>query len=293
MKFVVLIACHSESDSIYDTIKSLSTVNTPPEFDRIIIAENGESPKIDKVELSRIGKLPVHCFFTDQKGKSVALNVAINEHVPDGCFILFTDDDIRFNKSWLLNFSQAFKNHGRGYFYGSAFGVDYQHKIDPALLKALPPSAQGVSDGAFKKNPKRAFLGCNWAAHKDDIIKAGLFNPNFGPGSKTGATGQESEMQDRLRKIGLEPMLVENNPVWHAVPPEKSSIEWAKERASRTGKERFIRKKGRWKWFMNTLAKTLVFGVWSIVGNREKKYRFIIGKVSLVAFLRIFFQKEK
>lgn len=291
MKFVVLIACHSDSESIYDTIKSLSTVTAPTEFDRVIIVENGDSSKLDKERVLKLSTLSVECIYTKQKGKSVALNVAIDNYIPDDYFILFTDDDIRFNESWLLNFSQAFKKHGRGYFYGSAFGVDYQHQIDPALLKALPPSAQGVSDGAFKKNPKRAFLGCNWAAHKDDIINAGLFNPNFGPGSKTGATGQESEMQDRLRKIGLEPMLVENNPVWHAVPPEKSSLEWAKERASKTGKERFIRKKGRWKWFMNTSAKTLVFGVWSMVGNREKKYRFIIGKVSLVAFLRCFFQK--
>ncbi|GGG80124.1 hypothetical protein GCM10007415_10630 [Parapedobacter pyrenivorans] len=293
MKFVVLIACHSSSESIYSTVKSLSSVHIPAGFDRVIVIENGDKPALDTSILSAVDKMPISCYFTKQKGKSTALNIAIEAYVPDDYFIIFTDDDIRFNPNWLIKYAKAFEREGRGHFFGSSLGVDYEETVDQALLASLPPSARGVDDSTYRKRPDRAFLGCNWASHKDDLMKAGLFNPNFGPGSKTGATGQEAEMQDRLRKLNLKPVLIEENLVWHYVPLEKCTIEWAMQRAERTGLERFRRKKGRGKWFFFNIVNILISGVRSIFGSKKEKYRFVISVIAMKSFFAQLFKYNR
>lgn len=289
MKFVVLIACHSDSDSIYQTVDSLKSLTVPAECERAIVIENGVAKKLKSENWLSGPGLPVYHYFTNQTGKSNALNVAIKNYVPDDSYILFSDDDIRFSPDWLIKYAFSFTKHGRGYFYGASLGVDYETPIDPAILAVLPPSANGVSDTVFKDRPSRAFLGCNWGAHAEDIKMAGFFNPNFGPGSTTGATGQESEMQDRLRKLGLRPLLVESNTVWHKVPEEKSSLEWAKQRAIKTGKERFIRKNGRSRWFTMTTMRAISSGIMLFRGRKEDRYRFEISMTALKSFLSQFF----
>ena len=68
------------------------------------------------------------------------------------------------------------------------------------------------------------YLGCNWAAFTGDLRAAGGFDANFGPGSPTGATGQEAEMQERLLARGVRQVDVPDALVWHYVPEERSTL---------------------------------------------------------------------
>ena len=77
------------------------------------------------------------------------------------------------------------------------------------------------------------FFGANWAAFSRDLIDAGGFDGRFGPGASTGATGQETHMQDLLVRNGVEPVYIHEAVVWHFVPRSRSSPEWALDREYR------------------------------------------------------------
>jgi hypothetical protein len=82
-----------------------------------------------------------------------------------------------------------------------------------------------------------AFLGFNWAAFAKDIRAAGGFDPDRGPGSPTGSTGQETDMQRRLLAAGLGGIYVPDAKVWHYIAADRSTAAWALERNYRQGVE--------------------------------------------------------
>ncbi len=70
------------------------------------------------------------------------------------------------------------------------------------------------------------FLGCNWGVFKTDLMTVGGFNANFGPGSKTGARGQETDAQHRLLESGIKGIYIPGALVYHWVPKSAVSREW-------------------------------------------------------------------
>jgi hypothetical protein len=79
--------------------------------------------------------------------------------------------------------------------------------------------------------PTTFFLGANWAAYSEDLRRQGGFDVNFGPGSASGARGQESNMQARLQRAGVGPEYLPAAMVWHHVPKERCSAAWSLRRA--------------------------------------------------------------
>ena len=74
----------------------------------------------------------------------------------------------------------------------------------------------------------------------------GGFDPRLGPGAHApgaGAnpTGQERELQLRLLQSGRKPVFVPDARVWHWVPAERCSPEWALERAARRATSAVLR----------------------------------------------------
>ena len=75
-------------------------------------------------------------------------------------------------------------------------------------------------------------MGFNWCAFKRSILRVGGFNPERGPG--TASRGQETDMQVRLLAAGVPGFYVPNAHVWHYVPKNRCSAEWALGRVRQT-----------------------------------------------------------
>ena len=58
-------------------------------------------------------------------------------------------------------------------------------------------------------------MGFNWAAFSEDLKKLNGFSVEHGPGSKTKALGQETEMEGRLMDRGISGYYVPSAMVWH------------------------------------------------------------------------------
>ena len=160
--------------------------------------------------------------------KCAALNRALE--MLGGGLVFFADDDVRFSPQVLEEYSRAAQGVTHGCFFGGPTGVDYE-TAPPNWLKAyLPQSAVGWPEAGRVldlADPSQIFLGFNWAAFADDIKQAGGFNPLRGPGSRTGVLGDESEMQQRLASRGAQKVFVPDALVWHYVPSERCSAQWA------------------------------------------------------------------
>jgi glycosyltransferase involved in cell wall biosynthesis len=197
--------------------------------------ENGSRSGTRKVVQAFEHTLNTQYLYTPHGNKSHALNYALQE-VSNG-LICFTDDDVRFKPSILVSYAEAAKQEGRGAFFGGPTGVDYEEPPPEWVVPYLPGSAQGWGEDGLEEEDFQWFLGFNWAAFRTDIVRAGGFDPHFGPGSPTGATGQETNMQRRLVSGGSKKIFVPDAKVWHYVPKSRYTARWVIKRSYRQGCE--------------------------------------------------------
>jgi hypothetical protein len=125
------------------------------------------------------------------------------------------------------------EKNGRGFFYGGGVDVFRKVEVDKIQLSLYPESIRGVSEADLQK--KRIFLGCNWGCFAADIRNVNYFNPNFGPGSYTGAVGQESFMMNKLLTAGIKPFPIADCRTTHYAPENYHQLDWLYKRKFREG----------------------------------------------------------
>ena len=232
---VVIIPTSGRSELLKRTLESLNNCVKPKIYKETIVVENGIKGGAE--EISRIFKkdLSLKYVHNDIPNKSNALNNVIQS--VKNSLIFFTDDDVRLDAKILEAYTLASANTSSGVFYGGPYGVDYVSKPPMWLVEYLPKSAVGwdFGDKAVCIDKDNTFIGFNWAAFANDLIRLGGFNVNFGPGSKTNATGQETEMQWRLLENGVKGCYVPGAKVWHFVPPKRCDQKFASTRVYRWG----------------------------------------------------------
>lgn len=241
----LLIATAGRADLLGSTLRSIASCEIPASLASVIVIENGPACGSELVCRQSYGDLNVRYMWTSEPNKSRALNTAM-EQISDQSLIIFSDDDIRFTPKTLVAFEHAASTAASNKYFGGPFGCDYDVVPPPWILPYLPLSAIGwqPNEATFDAC-NGSFLGFNWAAYCHDIKRLGGFDPNFGPGSPTDATGQESNMQRRMRAAGMTPQLVPNAHVFHFVPANRCSIDWAVHRARRNGISRGVAYRNR------------------------------------------------
>jgi Glycosyltransferase like family 2 len=236
MDFIVNIATAGRPDLLKWTLHSLGKCALPPGYRETVVVENGSRAGAEDIVRDGPAWLHLRYMHEPQGNKSAALNRALATF--GNSLIFFTDDDVRFDPRILRAYSDAARKAGPGKFFGGPTDVDYETPPPNWLRQYLPKSARGWR---WKWDPDCVnvpeFLGFNWAAFASDIRAVGGFNPNRGPGSPSGSTGQESDMQHRLLDHGLHGVYVPLARVWHFVPADRCSPNWAIDRNFRHGVE--------------------------------------------------------
>ena len=176
-------------------------------------------------------RLNARYVYRERANKSHALNEAL-ETVEDG-LVVFFDDDIRIHPETLVAYAEMGGKYGPGHFFGGPVSIDFEKRPSGGLMKYLPYSAKGYDLKESRMGDE--YLGLNWAAFASDLKRVGRFDPHFGPGSATGATGQESDMQQRMLDAGLRGIDVHQALVWHYVPEQRATKEWLMQRYFKAG----------------------------------------------------------
>lgn len=232
---VVVIPTRARPDLLERTLASLAHARRPDTYRETRVVENGpRDPRVPEVTARWKESLRVQLFSYPDGNKSAALNAVLTDLA--GAFVVFLDDDVRVDGAVLEAYARAEREAGPHVFFGGPTSVDYEVEPPSWLRSYLPPSAVGwdwKGDAAHVDAPE--FLGFNWAARVDDLQVVGGFDAAFGPGARTGATGQERDMQCRLLEAGWHGQFVPEARVWHYVPRSRCSRGWALRRAYRNG----------------------------------------------------------
>ncbi|MCG8583247.1 MAG: glycosyltransferase [Pirellulales bacterium] len=238
----VVIATAGRPALLERTLDSLAACTKPVHYRGVWIVENGPPGNVRQIAAKYEAQHDVRYCHVSRPNKSNALNRLLEQS--DDELLVFTDDDVRFEHDALLAYETAAQDIHRGQFFGGPLGVDYESDPPPDWMRPmLPKTAVGWqrSERQIVRLPRPRFLGPNWAAFAEDLRRIGGFDPRLGPGATTGATGQETEAQQRLSADGVEGYYVPQAMAWHYVAAESMTPKWVVERKRRHSREWGIR----------------------------------------------------
>lgn len=233
MKTAIIIPTHNRLALLTRLLQSISEATWPDSFIGVWVVENGGMVGSDKIVDDFKEKIIVNYVYEDRAGLSSARNRGIQESKAD-CFIFF-DDDIRIGKDTLLAYENAFRKYGSQAFFGGPLNIDYEKRPEDWLLDFMPWSVKGTDLGNVEKFVTRPlFLGGNHAIPKVLLDRYGDFD-SFCTVGKAGMVGEETRLQRRMLDSGIKGVYVPEAVVWHYVPAEGCSEDWALERQFRHG----------------------------------------------------------
>ena len=234
MDVSVLIATAHRPGLLERTLNSVAEARLPSELRRVVVVENGDSRSAPDICAKVSDRLPIECHHVEQRGKGAATQFGL-EAIGEG-LVVFFDDDVRISPGVLAAYVRAAEEHGPDRFYGGPVSIDYEEPPPDWLLEYLPYSARGWT---WDDTDWQWFLGFNWAAFAEPVLRAGGARADLGPGANAryidSPTGMETEMQRRLVAAGMGKQFVPDARVWHWVPRDRCSIPWTLQRAHRNG----------------------------------------------------------
>lgn len=229
----VLIPTHGRPTLLKRTLESLKACTLPETYHELVVIENGSRDGAEKLVNDLPERLNARYMHRKRGNKSYALNEAL-EVIEDG-LVIFFDDDVRVPSDIIVQYANAAAQYGAHTFFGGPTDVEYEAAPPDWLKPYLPGSARGWGLNGLEVESHPWFLGFNWAAFGADLLAVGGFDTNLGPGSPRGTIGQETDMQKRLKETGVEQVFVPGAKVWHNVPQERCSPQWALNRRYRNG----------------------------------------------------------
>lgn len=237
----VVIPAYGRPELLARTLESMTRAVWPSGFETVRVVENGPRGEIESVVRRYTELLPVRYQHEPTLGLSAARNAGLACCETD--IVLFFDSDIRLENDSLLAYRRAFDECGINSFYGGPISPDYVRPPAEWLHAFLPPSARGFDLGEddfwlARPSPDRLdkplLIGGNMAFPRLPLLEVGGFDP-VGASGDRGGVGEETRVQLRLFEAGYHGRYVAGARVWHYVPVENCSPEWALGRAYRHG----------------------------------------------------------
>ena len=230
----VVIATCGRPELLRRTLLSLAATRRPREVREVLVAENGGAQGAREVAEELRDRLPIRHFLLEDGNKSHALNVALDQTSAE--LVYFLDDDVVLDPGAVEVYVDAAARYGPGHHFSGPLEADWETEPPDWLKGYLPPSARGWYHGEEEKYYDLPyFIGSNWAAFRADMLAAGGFKEHIGPGSPTGAIGDERDLQQRMLDAGNRGVYLPGARIRHHVPADACDFEWARRRQRRTG----------------------------------------------------------
>lgn len=117
MKLTVAICTWNRAELLRQTVDSLSRMIVPEGLEwELLVVDNGCTDHTEAMLASWSARLPLRTVRELAPGKSHALNRAVAEATGD--YILFTDDDVLVDPTWMRAYYEAFCAHPEAAVFG-------------------------------------------------------------------------------------------------------------------------------------------------------------------------------
>jgi glycosyltransferase involved in cell wall biosynthesis len=174
-------------------------------------------------------QLPLRHITERQQGLSYARNRAIREF--SGDVLLFTDDDVILEPSWLTAYAMAFEEYPHADIFGGRSLALFEGKRPKWLVDCNLPLLSGVLVNFDHGEELRPFetgepgpVGASFAIRRRLLAETKSFRTDLGRVGLVPGRGEETEFFDRSLARGAQRVYVGGAICWHRVEPKRLTL---------------------------------------------------------------------
>ncbi len=224
MNISVIIATYNRSSELRKTLEALLSTRRDGLSLNIIIVDNGSTDNTMDVVHAFMHQLDVIYLFDPIRGKSHALNFAI-DHSSLGDIIVFTDDDVEPSIDWLIEICASCQRWPYHLVFGGRINAIFPFSTVPQWASKQDPfinsfafAVHHVAQKDCIYSPKQQPFGPNFWLRKEILDKGYRFDERIGPG--TGIMSEDTLFLLRLARDGYSIIYAPKAVVGHRIRPE-------------------------------------------------------------------------
>jgi GT2 family glycosyltransferase len=199
----LVVPTYNRRASLLRLLASLESQTFPAGRLEVVVVDNASTDGTrDAIERhARTSRLALRCVGETRQGASHARNRGIAETTAP--IVVFTDDDIETDESWLEEIMRAFAEHPEAHAVGG--------RTEPIWETALPPWWQPNYEHAFLYNwgeepcivtREPFFFTHNLAVKREVLAAIGIFDTRLGPKGRRYLAGEDVDLGLRIRDGG-------------------------------------------------------------------------------------------
>ena len=229
MHLTVAICTRNRCASLGNTLESLTQLMVPDGVSwDVLVADNGSRDATASTIARFTEALPIRALSVPEVGKSNALNAAMER--ARGEFVLWIDDDILVDASWLHAYHSAFRRWPSDAFFGGPIAPVFEGSRPGWLTSALGQvgNAYAALDLGGKMIPLGGDalpFGANWAIRLTDQRRH-PYDPRLGPRGEFQFYGEEWAVMQALLATGASGRWVPAARVQHVIPQARQTIRY-------------------------------------------------------------------
>lgn len=228
MDISVVIATWNNAARLRMTLRAVLNCVIPNDVRQweIVVVNNNSTDETATVLAEFDADTRVVGVFEPRQGLSKARNAGLQ--AAQGKLIIFGDDDITPCRNWIGTYWRAFSDSNSPAIFGGPVVSEFEKAAPPPeLLLLAPPSVKGKSFGDVLRplTDKEVFLAANWAAPRHELMRLGGFDESLGlSGNASSVSGEEDDLQRRLRREGFQSIYLPGASIKHFVPAAKIQL---------------------------------------------------------------------
>ncbi len=211
---------YNRADSLAKTLESLCAAAKPGESWELIIVDNSSKDHTRSVASRFVDRLPLRYVFEGVQGLSAARNRAVDEF--RGATLLFTDDDVRVDPSWLTAYEQAIRMFPEAGYFGGRIIPEWSGCKPRWLREPCLPTIDGVlvwfdhgrETRLFRENDPTPF-GASFGVRRSLVERIGKFRLELGCNGASVGRSEETDFLLRARAAGAKGAYVGEALCWH------------------------------------------------------------------------------
>ncbi|NVN98666.1 MAG: glycosyltransferase [Geobacteraceae bacterium] len=225
----IIICTYNRSDLLKDSITSIQNQCFPMDQFEIVVVDNNSFDNTRQIfdQLARVSPVPIKYVFEERQGLSYARNSGIEYSV--GEIVVFTDDDVIAEKTWLREMLSVFDNHDVACVGGPIRPIWPFEK--PSWLNAdwlIEPLSVSEFNSAKDKSYFTGHypFGANIAFRRDSFNQFGVFSLDLGRQAGRLLSNEEIELCQRIEAAGKLIGFAPNAIIYHKIAPERLTKQW-------------------------------------------------------------------
>jgi glycosyltransferase involved in cell wall biosynthesis len=225
----VIVCTWNRASSLDATLSRMTQLEAPSGVEwEVLVVDNNSTDRTTEVLAKHAARLPLRALFEPRPGKAHALNRAVRE--AHGRYLIFTDDDVLPEPTWLCTYAAAFEAFPDCAVFGGRI-VPHFEGSPPKWLKdgwtAIPDAfaCRDLGGTPVKLAPNRLPYGANMAV-RADVQRRYLYDQRLGPRPGSQVRGEETELVLRAMADGATGMWVPQSEVRHVIPAHRQTVSY-------------------------------------------------------------------